>query len=182
MKKEIKNYFRKSNMKNILKCLLVVLLLGIFAAPNLKAEEGDFFFAPEIGWSHFSSSAIKEGVFGGAHFGYDTSDNLTVELLLFYGDNNGKGTNPDLRYVTGGGGIAYKYPYKRIKPSLFAGAEVTGLKFSGTGSNYKGGLYLGGAFEFYLNKVISIGFSYKYLPLFKSSDLSLLGFRLGFEL
>jgi hypothetical protein len=162
--------------------VLFLLFLTLLPFSSVFADEGDFFFSPEVGWSHFFSDGIKEGVYAGAHFGYDTSKNLSIELIMFYGDNNGQAGNPDFRYVLGGGGLCYKFYMGRFKPSLFAGANVAGIDFSDTGAQFKGGLYLGGAFEVYLNKVISLGLTAKYFPLIKTDDIFLLGFRFGFEL
>ncbi len=147
-----------------------------------KAEEGDFFFAPEFGWSHFFSEDIEEGIYTGAHLAYDTSKSLSVELIFFYGDNNGTGDAPDLRYVLGGGGVCYDWFLGRFKPSAYAGATVAGIDFSDSGATFKGGLYMGSAIEYYFNKVISIGFTFKYVPLIRSADITQLGFRFGLEL
>jgi len=164
------------------KMLLILCFAFLLPFSQTLADEGDFFFAPEVGWSHVFTDNLKEGVFAGAHFGYDTSDSLTIELIAFYGDNNGEGINPDLRYILGGGGLSYSLKYWKLKPSLFAGATVAGFDYSNIPSTFKGGLYLGTGFEVYLNKVVSLGITFKYIPLIKSPDISLLAFRFGFEL
>ena len=162
--------------------LAIFVMLSALAAANLHAEEGDFFFAPEVGWSHFFSDNLEEGIYTGAHFAYDTSDHISIDLIAFYGDNNGESGSPDLRYVLGGGGISYKFLFGNVKPSFFAGATVAGIDFSNDDQKFRGGFYLGTAIEFYINKIISLGISFKYLPLLKIADASLLGFRFGFEL
>ena len=165
------------------KLILIALLLWITAPlGSLFAEEGDFFFAPEFGWSHLFSSSVKDGIYAGTHFGYDTSDHLTLELLMLYGNNTGTSGNPSLRSILGGGGASYKYQYKNLKPSIYAGASVTGLKFEGMPSAFKGGIYFGGALEYYFNKVVSIGISYKFISVVKASDISDLGLRVGLDL
>jgi len=170
-------------MRKLLKILFgFVIICSFVPFTTVNAEEGDFFFAPEFGWSHFYSDNLKEGIYTGAHLAYDTSDYLSIELIAFYGDNNGTASNPDLRYVLGGGGISYKIPYNKIKPSAFAGGTIAGIDFSDTGASFKGGLYMGAALEYYLNKVISIGLTFKYFALIEANDITLLGFRFGFEL
>jgi len=170
----------KFRIKNIL--IVIVVAFCFLCSSDIFAEEGDFFFAPEFGWSHFFADSIEEGIYTGAHLAYDTSDNLSIELIFFYGDNNGTGNNSDLRYVLGGGGVSYKWFVGKFKPSAFAGATVAGIDFSDTGAIFKGGLYLGTGLEYYLNKVVSVGITFKYFPLIKSADITQLGFRFGFEL
>lgn len=163
------------------KTFILISLMFFLLTFEARAEEGDFFFAPEVGWAHIFSDAFEEGVYAGAHLGYDTSDNLSIELVFFYGDNNGQASGPDLRYVLGGGGLSYKFFIGKFKPSLFAGASIVGLDYSTTGKVFKGGLYCGAAVDYYLNKIVSIGLSYKYFPVIKAQDAGILGFRFGFE-
>lgn len=169
-------------MKNMKKIVFITIIATLFFVTRLHAEEGDFFFAPEVGWSHFFNDNLKEGVYTGAHFSYDTSDHLSLEIVGFYGDNNGEGTSPDLRYILGGGGLAYNYRMGRFKPSAFAGATVAGIDFSDRSARFKGGFYFGSALEYYLNKVVSLGLTFKYFPILKTSDICMLGFRFGLEL
>jgi len=75
-------------MMKFARLALFLAIPALLFFSRADAEEGDFFFAPEFGWSHFFGSAVKDGFFTGARFGYDTSDKLTIDLLFYYGDNN----------------------------------------------------------------------------------------------